>query len=84
VEGVRFLVTDREAFSSERLGLEIAAALLRLYPGKISLDANRRLIGSASVIEALAAGQDPAQIRQLDQDRLQDFLRLRERNLLYR
>ena len=84
VEGVRFLVTDREAFSGERLGLEIAAALIRLYPGKISLDANRRLIGSASVMEALAAGQDPAQIRQLDQDRLQDFLRLRERNLLYR
>jgi uncharacterized protein YbbC (DUF1343 family)/CubicO group peptidase (beta-lactamase class C family) len=83
VEGVRFLVTDREAFSSERLGLEIAAALLRLYPGRISLDANRRLIGSAAVMGALSAGRDPSEIRQLEPDRLRDFLPLREKSLIY-
>jgi len=31
IEGVRFVVTDREAFPSSRLGLEIAAALRKLY-----------------------------------------------------
>ncbi len=84
VEGVRFLVTDREAFSGQRLGLEIAAALLRLYPGKISVNTNRRLIGNTAVMEALTAGRDPGQIEQSAQDQLPDFLRLREKYLLYR
>ncbi len=84
VQGVRFLVTDRESFSSERLGLEIASALLRLYPGRIALEANRRLIGSDPVMADLAAGRDPERIRQSDQDRLSDFLRLREKSLIYR
>jgi uncharacterized protein YbbC (DUF1343 family)/CubicO group peptidase (beta-lactamase class C family) len=84
VEGVRFMVTDREAFSSQRLGLEIAAALMRLYPGKISLDANRRLIGSAATLDALEKGRDPGQIEQSEQDRVSDFLLLREKSLLYK
>jgi len=37
IEGVRFVVTDREAFPSSRLGLEIAAALRKLYPPRIDL-----------------------------------------------
>jgi uncharacterized protein YbbC (DUF1343 family) len=84
VEGVRFVITDREAFSAQRLGLEIAAALLRLYPGKISLDLNRRLIGNEGTIQALAAGADPRQIEQAGQDSLDGFLRLRAKYLLYR
>jgi uncharacterized protein YbbC (DUF1343 family)/CubicO group peptidase (beta-lactamase class C family) len=84
VEGVRLIVTDREAFSSQRLGLEIAAALERFYPGKISLNANRRLIGSQEVIDALVAGGDPRQIQQLGEEKLSYFLKLRARCLLYR
>ena len=84
VEGVRFMITGREAFSSQRLGLEIAAALMRLYPGKLPLDANRHLIGSEAVMEALAAGRDPRQIEQIEEEKLSDFLRLREKYLLYR
>ena len=84
LEGVRFLVTDREAFSSQRLGLEIAAALERLYPGKIPLEANSRLIGSREVIDALAAGSNPEEIEQLGEDKLQQFLRMRDKYLLYR
>ncbi len=38
VEGVRFVVTNRELFSSVRLGLEIAYALQKLYPGKIDFE----------------------------------------------
>ena len=84
LEGVRFLVTNREAFSSQRLGLEIAAALERLYPGKIPLEANSRLIGSREVIDALAAGSNPEEIEQLGEDKLQQFLRMRDKYLLYR
>jgi len=84
VEGVRLLVTDREAFSSQRLGLEIAGALVQLFPGKIALNPSRQLIGNTAVLEALAAGRDPRQIEQSAQDQLANFLRLREKYLLYR
>jgi uncharacterized protein YbbC (DUF1343 family)/CubicO group peptidase (beta-lactamase class C family) len=83
-EGVRFVITNRDAFDSARLGLEIAAALQKLYPGKIDLDANRKLIGSAEVIRALAAGDDPRDIQQRMTDSVAAFVKLREKYLLYR
>ena len=84
IEGVRFTVTNRESFDSARLGLEIAGALLNLYPGRISLELNRQLIGNEETLRALAAGEDPQAIRQGQQDALQGFLFLREKYLLYR
>jgi uncharacterized protein YbbC (DUF1343 family) len=83
VEGVRWFVTDRESLDSVRLGLEVAAALQKLYPGKISFEVNAKLIGSDDVIRALAAGDDPRSIQQNLQAPLQDFLRTREKYLLY-
>jgi uncharacterized protein YbbC (DUF1343 family)/CubicO group peptidase (beta-lactamase class C family) len=84
IEGVRFVITRREAFDSARLGLEIAAALQELYPGKISLEAGKKLIGSAEVIRELAAGDDPEDILQKMQASVAEFLRVREKYLLYR
>ena len=83
-EGVRFVITDRDEFDSARLGLEIGAALQRLYPGKIDFDADKKLIGSAEVIRALAAGDDPRDIQQKMADGVAAFLKLREKYLLYR
>ena len=34
IEGVRFVITDREAFDSVRLGLEVAVALQKLFREK--------------------------------------------------
>ena len=84
IQGARILITDRQSFDAARLGLEIAAALLKLYPGKISLDVNRDLIGNANTIRDLQAGEDPRAIRQKLEDSMQTFLRIRERHLLYR
>ena len=84
VEGVRFVITNRDDFDSARLGLEIAAALQKLYPGKIDFDANRKLIGSAEVIRALTAGDDPRDIQQKMADSVAAFIKLREKYLLYR
>jgi uncharacterized protein YbbC (DUF1343 family)/CubicO group peptidase (beta-lactamase class C family) len=84
VEGVRFLITDREAFSSSRLGLELAAALGRLYPDKIAWEVNRWLIGSRPTIELLAKSEDARAIHQAGQEALADFLKLRQEFLLYR
>jgi uncharacterized protein YbbC (DUF1343 family) len=83
LEGVRFVITNRDAFDSARLGLEIAAALEKLYPGKMDLAANGKLIGSAEVIRALVAGDDPREIQQKMVDSVAAFLKMREKYLLY-
>ena len=57
---MRFVITNRDAFDSARLGLEIAAALQKLYPGKIDFDANKKLIGSAEVITRAGGGRRSA------------------------
>jgi uncharacterized protein YbbC (DUF1343 family)/CubicO group peptidase (beta-lactamase class C family) len=84
IEGVRFVITNRETFDSTRLGLELAAAIQQLYPGKIDFTADRRLIGSADVIRRLAAGEDPRAIEQSFQDPLAAFVKLREQYLIYK
>ena len=35
IEGVRFVITNRELLNATRLGLEVAVAIEKLYPGKI-------------------------------------------------
>ncbi|MDW8130569.1 MAG: DUF1343 domain-containing protein [Bryobacterales bacterium] len=84
IEGVRFLVTDREIFDSARLGLELAAALLKLYPDKLDLEANLRLIGSRAVVTALRAGEDPRLILERERESLERFLERRQASLFYR
>ncbi|HKX00037.1 MAG TPA: exo-beta-N-acetylmuramidase NamZ domain-containing protein [Bryobacteraceae bacterium] len=84
IEGLRIVVTDRDSFDAARLGLEIAAALLELYPGKIALEDNQKLIGNEETMRALASGEDPQSIRQKQQDALEKFLAYREQYLLYR
>ncbi len=84
VEGVRWLITDRESLDSVRLGLEVAAALQKLYPGRISFEVNRKLIGNEAALHSLAAGDDPLAIQQNSAAPLRDFLKIREKYLLYR
>ena len=84
MEGVRFVITNRDDFDSARLGLEIGAALQKLYPGKMDFDADRKLIGSAEVIRELAAGDDPRDIQQKMADSVAAFVKLREKYLIYR
>jgi uncharacterized protein YbbC (DUF1343 family) len=84
IEGVRFELTNREIFDATRLGLELAAAIQKLYPGKIDLTLSKKLIGSDDVIRRLQAGEDPRTIQQSFQDALDAFVKLREPYLLYR
>jgi uncharacterized protein YbbC (DUF1343 family) len=82
VEGVRFVITDRDIFNSTRLGTELAAALQKLYPGKIEFSVNKTLIGKVGFTKGLAAGLDPVAL--LKADPLDRFLEMREKYLLYR
>jgi uncharacterized protein YbbC (DUF1343 family) len=84
IEGVRFLVTDREAFDSGRLGLEIAAAIRKLYSSSYTFTQSQELIGSRRAMGMIEAGRDPSLIQQDGEESLRGFLKLREQYLLYR
>ena len=60
--GVFILITDREAVRPVRVGIEIASALLKLFPGQLQIDLARRLFGSIDGLTRLKAGEDPAAI----------------------
>ena len=83
IEGVRFQITDRNTLDSVRLGLEVGYALEKLYPGKMSWNANRWLIGNHAVLAAEQAAVDPKEILQNMQERLAAYLERRRQFLLY-
>jgi uncharacterized protein YbbC (DUF1343 family) len=83
VEGVRFVIVNRETFSAVRLGLELAFALQRLYPGKLDLEACRLSIGSRKIIDAMKAGTDPGTIEAHIMEDLAAFDARRKPFLLY-
>ena len=83
IEGVRFVILNREQLNSVRVGLDVAYALERLYPGKINFEACRFLIGSREVVEALKAGASPGSIEEHLREQLQNFEKRRRAYLLY-
>ena len=84
IDGVRFVITNRDTFDSTRLGLELGYALNKLYPGKIAWQENRFLVGNNEVLKDLKDGTDPRTILQDMENSLAGFIQQRERYLLYR
>ncbi len=84
VEGIRFVLTNRNSFDATRLGMEIGAALEKLYPGKLPWEANLRLIGSRRTADALRSGRDPRSLVTEFEPELSRFLERRRLHLLYR
>ena len=81
IQGVHFTVTNRDIFSSSRLGLELAAALAQLYPGKIAVGVEpepdrqqRRHARSRHRRQMPSPAADAG---------IQEFLELRQKYLLY-
>jgi len=60
--GVFLIVTDRTALRPVRVGLEIAAALFRMYPGRYELESAAKLLGSRDTLARIRNGEDPAAI----------------------
>ena len=77
------MVLNREQFSSVRLGLELAYALEKLYPGKVDFETNRLLIGNRKAIDAMKAGEDPRVVEQPLEEDVRRFLARRAPFLLY-
>ena len=81
--GVSILLLDRAALNSPALGIELAAALYRLFPKDFQLDRTLRLIGSRWVLDDIRRGRDPGSIVLRSYVPLEPFRKLREKYLLY-
>jgi len=81
--GVRILVIDREALDGPELGVEIAAALHRLYSDQFQLQKMNTLLANHAVLDALTAGDDPRKIAKSWQSSLEAFGQQRAVALLY-
>jgi uncharacterized protein YbbC (DUF1343 family) len=82
IQGIGIELTDRNAFSATKLGIELALALGKLYPGKIDWAASRRLIGSDDVVSALTE-TNPEALSFADAG-IPQFIAQREKYLLYK
>ena len=83
-QGVNIVVTDRNGFDAPELGMELAAALRKLYPADFKIARMTELLMNQSVYDALVAGQDPRRIAQDWQEGLQNFQKVREKYLIYK
>ncbi|MDD3650050.1 serine hydrolase [Immundisolibacter sp.] len=81
--GVRIHLADRARLDAPRLGMELAAALHRLYPADFRLDETAGLIGSRTTLAALASGADPRTLPAGWHAELETFKTLRAKYLLY-
>jgi uncharacterized protein YbbC (DUF1343 family)/CubicO group peptidase (beta-lactamase class C family) len=83
-QGVFMIVTDRVALRPVRVGLEIAAALSKMYRAQYKIEASDRLVGSRNTITRMLNGDEPAEVaRSWEADEAKWRL-LRAKYLLYR
>lgn len=81
--GVRFTLTDRDAFEPVATGIHIVDALYKLYPDKYNIDRTYGLIGRKAVIDMIKKRVPVEKIIQSWQDDLQAFIKIRNNYLLY-
>jgi uncharacterized protein YbbC (DUF1343 family) len=81
--GIRILLKDRRSLDSVGLGIEILCALQHLYPGVFQLDPALCMVGSRTVLRAIADGQAPEAIVASWQPQLDEFRRRSGPYLLY-
>lgn len=82
-EGVALTVTDGNSFRSMLMGLEIIAALHKLYPQNFDIAKTIELLGSQSTVDALERGVDPRAIVASWSGELDRFRKMREKYLIY-
>jgi len=81
--GVQVMVVNREILDSPELGIEIAAALRKLYPGEFEISKMNTLLANQGAFVALQNGRDPRRIAEDWRDGLEKFLVVRAKYLLY-
>ena len=82
-QGVNLVLTDRNGLDAPELGIELASALRKLYPGDFKIEKIAGLLVNQAAYDGLMAGRDPRRIAQDWQDDLQKFAVLRKKYLIY-
>jgi uncharacterized protein YbbC (DUF1343 family)/CubicO group peptidase (beta-lactamase class C family) len=81
--GVNVLLTERNFLDAPELGLELAAALRKLYPADYKMERMRELLVNQRAYDGLMAGRDPRRIAQDWEEELERFAGLRKKYLIY-
>ncbi|HVR27720.1 MAG TPA: serine hydrolase [Candidatus Polarisedimenticolia bacterium] len=82
-EGVNLVLTERNALDGPELGIELAAALRKLYPADFKLERMTALLVNQAAYDGLVAGKDPRRIAQDWQEELETFELVRKKYLIY-
>jgi uncharacterized protein YbbC (DUF1343 family) len=81
--GVRIVLLDRNALDAPELGVELASALLKLYPQQYKIDRMNELLVNDRTFAAIKAGEDPRRIADDWREALEQFQIIRAKYLLY-
>jgi uncharacterized protein YbbC (DUF1343 family)/CubicO group peptidase (beta-lactamase class C family) len=81
--GVNIILLDRNTLDAPELGIELAAALRKLYPEEYKMDRMMELLANQETLDAIAAGVDPRRIAAEWREPLERFEQLRKQYLLY-
>ncbi|MGI8813683.1 MAG: exo-beta-N-acetylmuramidase NamZ domain-containing protein [Pyrinomonadaceae bacterium] len=84
VSGINIIVTDRDRFEPLRAGIEIAAALMKMYPDNWEVDKYSRLLVNADILAMLKRGESPDDIVKAWSAGVADFQKRRAPYLLYK
>jgi uncharacterized protein YbbC (DUF1343 family)/CubicO group peptidase (beta-lactamase class C family) len=82
--GINIVLTDRYALDAPEMGIEIASALVHLYPNDYKPERMIQLLGNNAAFQALIAGNDPRRIADDWRDSLQTFMLVRSKYLIYK
>lgn len=81
--GINIVITDRSRFRSVFTGLEIAAALRRLFPADWKIDSYSRLLAHSDTLDRLKRGQSAEEISRSWANLVEGFRSRRANSLLY-
>jgi uncharacterized protein YbbC (DUF1343 family)/CubicO group peptidase (beta-lactamase class C family) len=82
-EGVNIVLTERNALDGPELGIELAAALQKLYPADFKIGRITELLVNQAAFDGLMAGKDPRRIAQDWREELEKFEVVRKKYLIY-
>jgi len=82
-EGVNVVLTERNALDAPELGIELAAALQKLYPANFKIGRMAELLVNQAAFDGLMAGRDPRRIAGDWQEELEKFEVVRKKYLIY-
>jgi uncharacterized protein YbbC (DUF1343 family)/CubicO group peptidase (beta-lactamase class C family) len=83
-EGVNIVLAERNALDTPELGLELAAALNKLYPADFKMERMADLLVNQAAWDGLVADRDPRRIALDWQEDLEKFQLVRQKYLIYK